>query len=446
MQTVRLLPTPRLLLLAVFPLFLWAASSLTPFLWVFALLGALAAVGLAVRDWQQSLKPDQFSVDRAHNRKFTIREQNEVKLIVQNHADQPIQLTLRDGLPPTFQANASALAHDVSLDAFRQTAVSYRVKPTRRGEYGFGPIAVQWRSPWGLFVQQMTLPVFSEAKVYPSLLEIKLYDKLIRQGNTIYSGVRRHSFSGEGGDFEQLRDYLPDDDYRRINWNATAKYGRPITMEFSPERSQNVIVMVDTGRRMLSRPLGEARTTRLDLIINAVLMFSFVAISRADRVGLLTFDEKVNRYMAPRSGMGQFYRLVEAMHDVEASLAEPDYSQALRYLQANRQNRSLILLLTDPTGQEAAQGLVGHLGAFYPRHLPICVVLSDPAVLDAAGRRPYSVDAIYQRAVAEQIMHERQLWLSRLNQRGVQTLDVPAYQLTASVINRYLELKNSGKF
>jgi uncharacterized protein (DUF58 family) len=285
----------------------------------------------------------------------------------------------------------------------------------------------------------------SKAKVYPNLLEIRLYDQLARQGRMDAAGLRPLRHAGEGGEFEQLRDYLPDDDYRRISWTATARHGKPITVDYSPERSQNIMVVVDTGRRMMSRPLGEARTTRLDLIINAVLMFSYVAIARSDRVGLLTFDSQVHRYLPPRGGMGQFYQLVEALHDVEGQPVEPNYQQALRYLQAQRQNRSLVMLLTDPTGQDAAQELVGQLGAFYPRHLPMCVVLSDPAVLDAAQRQPYSTDAIYQRAVAEQILDERQLWLNRLHQRGVHTLDVPAHHLTAAVVNKYLEMKAGAR-
>ena len=446
MSNTRLIPTPRLLLLVLIPPLLWTVSGSVRFLVFVGWLALFTVVALIIYDIRNSIQAEQIHISREHNRKLSIRENNPVALIIRN--DSPYQLTvnLKDGVPFAFRGGQLSKSLSAELEGFAQKRLNYQIKPTRRGEYGLGPVVVRWLSNWKFFYKQARFPVFTDAKVYPSLLQIKLYEQLIRKGNSMYAGSRRYNFSGDAGEFEQLRDYLPDDDYRRISWTATAKYGRPITMEFSPERAQNIMLVVDTGRRMLSRPLGEARTTRLDLIINAVLMFSYVALSRADRVGLLTFDKKVHRYLSPQSGMGQFYRLVESMHDVEASLDEPDYGNALRFLQANRQNRSMVLMMTDPTGQEAAQGLIEHLGAFYPRHLPICVVLSDPAVLDAAGRRPYSLDAIYQRAVADQIIHERQLWLSRLNQRGVQTLDVPAYELTASVINRYLELKDSGRF
>jgi uncharacterized protein (DUF58 family) len=174
-------------------------------------------------------------------------------------------------------------------------------------------------------------------------------------------------------------------------------------------------------------------------------MFSFTAITRGDRVGLLLFDDKIRTYLPPRPGDGQFYLIVEALYDAQGQPVDPNYALALRYVRAQRQRRSLLVLLTDPGSQAGAEGLVSQLGAFYPHHLPLCVTLSDTAVLEAAHRPPYSVQSIYERAVAEQILDQRQLWLERLHQRGVMTLDVPAYHLTSAVINKYLELKEHGR-
>lgn len=439
------IPTPRLLLLLLLPLLLVVTAVWLPLLgWLSGLLW-LAVGYTAVQDARRTATPQQIRVQRYHHRKLAIRADNAIELTIANDSAQPLALTLRESLPDTFKIARAEQVLQADLPPQQQVRLVYQVQPTRRGEYRIGPLLARWPSRWGLFERQATFDMETQAKVYPNLLEIRLYDELARQGRMDAAGLRPLRQSGEGGEFEQLRDYVPDDDYRRISWTATARHGKPITVEYSPERSQNIMIVVDTGRRMVSRPLGEARTTRLDLIINAVLMFGYVAIARGDRVGLMTFDNQVHRYLPPRGGMGQFYRLVEALHDVEGQLVEPDYGLALRYLQAQRQNRSLIMLLTDPTGQEAANGLVGQLGAFYPRHLPMCVVLSDPAVLDASQRRPYSTDAIYQRAVAEQILDERRLWLNRLQQRGVHTLDVPAHQLTAAVVNKYLEMKAGAR-
>lgn len=439
------LPTPRALLLLLLPLPLLGAAEFVPLLgWVAVLLWA-GAVGLFVLDWRSTPAAAALTVSRYHHRKLPINDESVVELTVANETAVALRVQVRDEVPVEFRQRRQDRVLAVGLKPHGAVTLRYPVKPTYRGEYTFGNVNLRWGSVYGLFQRQSAYPIETTAKVYPNLLEIRQYQALARQGHTIHTGIRLLRHLGESGEFEQLRDYLPDDDYRRIDWKATARYGRPITTEFSPERSQNIILLVDTGRQMRSRPLGAARTTRLDLVINAVLLFSYVAISRRDRVGVLTFDDTVQRYLPPQTGMGQFYRVVETLHDVQAGMSEVNYGRALRYVQIQQQSRSLIVLLTDPAGPEAARGLVHQLGAFYPRHLPLCVTLSDPMVLQTAQRAPYSTEAIYQRAVAEQIMDERQLWLDQLRQQGVVTLDVPAYQLTAQVINKYLELKEAAR-
>ncbi|MFO7537421.1 MAG: DUF58 domain-containing protein, partial [Chloroflexota bacterium] len=391
-------PTPRSLLLLLFPLLLLSAATL--FVWLLWAAAAvlLAGIGLLWLDLRQTTKPAALTVRRDHHRKLTLRRDNPVEIIIENQAERPLFVQVRDEVPQSFKLSSALLSG--WLNGRSQLHLIYQVEPTRRGEYPFGHINLRWTSRLGLFMRQAAYPAQTGAKVYPSLLPIRQYERMARRGQMLHSGLRPLRRAGEGGEFEQLREYLPDDDYRRISWSATARHGKPITMDLTPERSQNIILMLDVGQQMLTRPLGVAHTSRLDLVLNAVLMFSYVALSSGDRVGLLLFDDQLQRYLPPRAGMGHFYTLLEALYDAQARPVEPNYGRALRYLYAQRQSRALILLLTDPTSQEAAQGLVGQLGAFYPRHLPLCVTLSDPAVLEAAQRRPYSTDLIYQRAMA----------------------------------------------
>lgn len=439
------LPTQRALLLALLPLTALAAAEFWP-LAAALIPPLLLGSGLLLwRDVRRTPRPADLHVRREHHRKLSLNVENPIDLVLENRGGTAVFVQIRDEVPATFCRSARDKLLRAQLPPRQQKTLTYSVKPTRRGEHAFERVHLRWESVLGLFTRQTVIPLTTEAKVYPNLLQIREYDELARRGQIAYSGLRPMRSLGDAGEFEQLRDYLPDDDYRRISWKATARYGRPITVDFSPERSQNIVLLVDTGRQMMSRPLGVARTTRLDLIVNAVLLFSHVAIARGDRVGILTFDERVHRYLPPRAGHGQFYSVVESLYDATARPVETNYATALQYLQTQRLTRALIVLLTDPAGEEAADGLVAHLGAFYPHHLPLCVTLSNPTVLDTARLPPYSMDVLYQRAVAEQILDDRQLWLNRLRQRGVQTLDVPAYELTGAVINRYLEMKEYGR-
>lgn len=442
--TTPILPTLRLLFLLLAIALMWAVSGLVPALTIVTPLLILWLTAVLVVDWRRSPRSDVIDLSRDHHYKMGLGSENLVTIVVQNRFERPLDLIIRDEPPVDLRITKGSNNLAVRVEARGQVRLQYDVRPTRRGNHSFGDINVRWTSLLGLFVRQAIVPTASSVKVYPNLLKISQSVRLSQLGR-INEGLRRSRMIGELGIFEQLRDYVPDDDFRRINWKATAKRGKLIASDYSPERSQNVIILVEMGQQMMTRPLGVARTTRLDLVINAVLMFAYTAVSRGDRVGLLLFDDKVRHYLPPRSGEGQFYYVVEALYGVQGRAVEPNYAAALGYLRAQRQRRSLLVLLTDPGGQELADSLVGQLGAFYPSHLPLCVTLSDIAVLEAGKRAPYSSQSIYERAVAEQIIDQRQLWLHKLQQQGVMSLDVPAYHLTSAVINKYLELKDRGR-
>ncbi len=438
------LPTARLLFLLLAVALMWAVSGLVPVLTAVPFILLIWVVAALVADWRRTPEADVLSLRREHFYKMGLGSEHLVTVVVESVFERPLQLIIRDETPADLRLIKGSNQFGVQIEPRGKIQLQYEVRPTRRGNHHFGALNVRWVSVLGLFMRQTAVSAATQVKVYPNLLKINQSARLTQLGR-VRDGLRHSRMIGDMGVFEQLREYVPDDDFRRINWKATAKRGKLITSEYSPERSQNVIILVEMGQQMMTRPLGVARTTRLDLVINAVLMFAYTAVTRGDRVGLLLFDDKVRHYLPPRSGEGQFYYVVEALYGVEGRSVEPNYGAALGYLRAQRQRRSLLVLLTDPGGQELADELVGQLGAFYPSHLPLCVTLSDIAVVEAGQRAPYSVQSLYERAVAEQIIDQRKLWLHRLQQRGVMTLDVPAYQLTSSVINKYLELKDRGR-
>lgn len=440
-------PTWRSLFLLLLALLCLALS----YFWVWLLLGVVVVTAVTISllraDIRQTPGPAGFTLQRQHNGQMTLSQPSPVTVLLENQTRQAVDVEVWDAVPLWLTPlHVRRSPHwMVTLKPDGRADFPYQVRPIRRGDHTFGNLTLRWTSVWGLFMRQATYPAPTQVKVYPNLLQIRQYEQLARHGRQIQIGLRQSQQFGSGSEFEQLRDYVPDDDYRRISWKATARHGKPITVDFSPERSQNIVLLVDVGRRMGTRPLGIARTTRLDLVINAVLMFSYVALKRGDRVGMLTFAGQIHRYIPPRSGASQLTFLIEGLYNVEPQADDPDYGRAFHYLQTQRQRRSLIVLLTDPTRQEAVELLAPQLGAFYPHHLPLCITLSDPNVLAAAQRSPYSMDAIQERALAEQILDERLMWRSLLERRGVMTMDIPAYHLTAGLLNKYLELKGQTR-
>jgi uncharacterized protein (DUF58 family) len=183
------------------------------------------------------------------------------------------------------------------------------------------------------------------------------------------------------------------------------------------------------------------RMAKLDYAVNAVLLLAYVATGKGDKVGLMTFADQVDFFMSPHQGRGQFYRMLEALYGIEAQPVEPDYRRALNYLALQQRRRALVVVFTDLSGGVSMQSLLSHVSVLARRNLPLVVTISDPDIHAAAQQIPHDSLSTYQRAAAAGLLEERQVTLDRLRRQGVLTLDVPANQLSLSVINRYLELK-----
>ena len=193
---------------------------------------------------------------------------------------------------------------------------------------------MRWDGVLGLIIRQARFAAAADVKVYPNLLDIRKYELLVRKGQLQEMGLRHTRVLGSGTEFERLREYQLDDEFRRIDWKAMARRGKPITREFETERSQNVVCVLDIGRLMRS-PVQDASgqsLAKVDYAVNAVLMLSYVAGLRGDKVGLLAFADQVTHYLAPKLGKGQFYRMLALLYAIESQPVESDYTKAFTYL------------------------------------------------------------------------------------------------------------------
>ena len=431
-----MLLTRRTLFLLLLAAPLIGASALAPSLLAVAVgYGGLVLLML-LADWLVSPAPADFELARESDSKLSLGAWNPVTVTLRNQSRYAVRLAVRDEPPTAFAADAHVLEGNVEPHAI--LTLSYRVRPPRRGDYTFGSLNLRYRGVLGLVVRQARYPAPARVKVYPNLLDIRKYEILMRKAQLYELGLRNARIFGAGTEFERLRDYQPDDEYRKIHWKATARRGKPITMEYETERSQTIVTLIDVGRMMRS-PVGDL--AKVDYAINTALMLAYVAGLKGDRVGLLTFADQVGGYLAPRRGKGQFYRMLETLYAVQSQPAAPDYQRAFGYLAAKNKKRSLVVVFTDLGDADAARELVTYVAQLWPRHLPLCVTISDPALTGLAGAPAHDSVGVYQRAVAEKLLNERQVVLETLSRHGVLTLDVPAEKLTVAVINKYLELK-----
>lgn len=399
----------------------------------YALLLALALTDLMLFPPLESLK-----VERDVEERLTAGTQIAVRLNVRSSSPVPLYLELRDSPPEVFQSDLTAPSIVLRLrPAFQQT-ITYHLTPRARGDYAFGDLYVRVRGRLGMMHRLGRIAATLPVKVYPNWSEAIHFDLASRRGRMQQTGFRRMRLQGPGGEFESLRDYLPDDEQRRIDWKATARRGKLVTRQYQAERSQCVLLALDVGRTMAAEIDG---VRKLDYVINAALRLAAAATQADDRVGLLVFSDRVKTYLPPRKGHAQVYAILEALYNVEAGLDEPDYRGALAYLQARWRRRSLVVCFTDLWDPDSSRQTIAELAALQPRHLAAAVTLLDTPLLRAAEQAPVSAAAIYRKAVALQMLDDRHHANAALRQRGVLVIDAPADRLSAELISRYLEVK-----
>jgi uncharacterized protein (DUF58 family) len=394
------------------------------------------AIALAIVDHRATPAPGRIPVVRVADPQLSIGVSNRVTLRVTNPFARPLRLLLADSVPVSFDVDHR---RSPLVVAPRNAAeIEYAARPHHRGTFSFGDIHVRLRGPLDLIERQGRVTATAPANVYPDLHEIRRYEVTLRRGLAYDAGQRRARVPGAGTVFERLREYLPDDDPRSISWTATARRGKPITVESETERQQRILRLLDAGR-MMSSTLGGL--TKLDHAVNTALMLCYVATAKGDEVGLLGFADTVRSYALPRRGRKQFLRLTEELRRLEVTTTEPDYRAAFEFLRARTARRALVVLFTDLVSDEASRALVAAVTRLAGNNLVLCCLLADPQLAEVATKVPSSTTELYERVVAEDVQEARARALAILRRRGVHTIDVPAERLTVATIQRYLELK-----
>ena len=410
---------------------------------------------VSVIDYATNPLLGQLEVTRQMNSKFSLAVENVVTLKVVNRSRHPLRLCIKDDFPDAFFYDA--VLHECRVPPMQHVDISYRLTPLRRGVYGFADIHLQGWGVLGLIVRRRRIPAAAEIKVYPNLQAVRQYELLVKRGMLHHIGLKSSRQFGEGTEMERLREYSPDDDFRRIDWNATARQRKPIVREFETERNQDIVIMLDTGRLMASPILLETDTLttpettsqkamlKLDYAINTTLMTAYVSMLKGDKVGLIAFADSVHQYLSPKPGKKQFLTMLEAIYALPVHPVEPDFREAFKYLALKQRRRALIILFTDILDSDSAEGIAAYVSQLSKHHLVVCVTLTDSGIVELAEQRTENSKSVYQKAIAERLLQEKHATLEILRRQGVITIDVPAHQLTMAVVNKYLELKAKSR-
>jgi uncharacterized protein (DUF58 family) len=396
---------------------------------------------LCFLDFALAPRADELGVERRVPSVLSSGVPVPVELLFTSKAHRPLRGVWQDTPPVALRADEGTRRGRFALSSTRrqQTAI-YRLSPETRGDFRFGDVSVRLLGPWGLCFRQVQVPLPFEVKVYPDLRALSRDALLTAGAENDVSRVRTLKGS-EGREFESLRDYRSGDDFRAIDWKATARRAKPVVRVHQPEQNQPVLLLLDCGRHMAGRVHGRRK---LDHAVDACLRLARVCLEAGDHVGVVAFARSVHSLLMPRKGVAQLRALAHALYRVDARLEESDYVLAIDTAFQRQHKRTLAVLFTDLMDPQTSAALIRPTLRLRPRHVPFVVSLHDEALSRAATASPEGVHDAYARQVASGLEEEYRRTTIELRHAGAQVVRAPARTLSASAINQYLELKRRG--
>ncbi|NUQ65041.1 MAG: DUF58 domain-containing protein [Pirellulales bacterium] len=404
-------------------------------LWLVVVLDALVGAAVAVDLFTLPYRRD-FSVERHTQRIASLRKRHPVTLTVSNQACRPRAVEVRDGVPHILHPAPAEFVE--AIPARSRLTRDYVLRPGRRGAFRIEIVHLRATSRWKLWTRLLDYPCESTVHVYPDMKQLGQYALLARTNRLSLMGVRRTRRIGMDHEFERLRDYTPDDNYKHIDWRATARRQKLTVKDYQSSQSQRIVFLVDCGRMMTNEAAG---LSLLDHALNAILMLGYVALRQGDSVGLLAFSDEIHGYIPPRGGMAQMNRFLHAAFDRFPRLVESRYDEAFRYLASHCRKRSLVVLITNVIDEVNSNQIERYLSNLVGRHLPLGVLLRDRRLFEAVEVEQPHGPMLFRAAAAAEILTWRHQVLADLAGKGVLALDVFPEEMTAPLINRYLEIK-----
>jgi len=408
--------------------------------WLRLLVANGALVVLAAVDWLRCARPGAIEVARQLPKAISLGGTGEIGWTVRApQARHDVRLALADDLAPSLHASTRRFAAHVPAGG--TVTASATLRPGRRGRFLLRHVVVRVHGPFRLVSRQGTIVAPATLKVLPRYRSRERAEALARS-RVLDVGLRLARGRGTGTEFEQLREYTPDDETRRMDWAATARTGRPIVRAYRAERNQTVVVLLDNGRVMAGRVDG---VPRVEHAMDACMALTTVAIHLADRVGLVTFDRQVRAIVPPSHRKDQLGLMSDAMYDLEPELAESDYLGAFVQATARFRRRALYVVFTELASAALDEGLLPALPVLVRHHVVLVASVRDPDVLAWAQDAAPDPDAAYRRAAAVTALAERDRSAALLRSRGAIVVDLPPDDLAMGVAEAYLRVKATGR-
>lgn len=399
------------------------------------LLTVLIAVG-AILDFLVSPSPRNVEVRRDCSEVMSVGARNAVRIHLTNRNRTSIMVEYHD--EPPAPCTIYDLPARVRIPAGKEATITYHVQPNHRGKNTFKQCFLRASSRLGLWTLTSNRMMKQPISVFPDIQAVHKVELLARQNRLAEAGVRMSRLRGRGNEFDRLREYNREDEYRNIDWKATARHQNLISREYVIERNQNLLFLLDCGRSMCNTEDG---ISHFDRALNAAILLSYVALRQGDTVGMLACSNRVERWVPPVRGTGGIQSLIRQTYDLESRYEASDYGLMVEQLRMRYRKRSLIILLTHALDEVHLRSIGRHMRQLQRPHLVLGAFLQNVLLHERLSMIPKTDLEAFQIAAAADMMAAQSLQISHLEKSGLLVTDSLPDRLSADVISQYLEIK-----
>jgi uncharacterized protein (DUF58 family) len=367
-------------------------------------------------------------------------DENELGVYCENWYPFNISIGIIDEIP--FQFQKRDIWFKTTLKPHERKLISYSLRPTKRGEYEFGDIRVYAKSPLGLIRRRYTFQQSETLPVYPSFLQMRKYELMAISNRLTDIGIKKIRRIGHSLEFEQVKNYVAGDDYRTINWKATARQGNLMVNSYTDEKSQHVYCIIDKSRAMKMPFEG---LSLLDYAINASLVLSSVALIKEDKAGLITASEKIGAVIPADRKSSQLNKILEVLYKERTRYLETNMELLYSTVRTVIKQRSLVVFFTNYESMNALNRQLPYLKRIAKFHLLLVVFFENTELKTLSEKQATDLEGIYIKTVAEKFAYDKKLIVKELAKYGIQSILSAPQNLTVNTINKYLELKAKQK-
>jgi uncharacterized protein (DUF58 family) len=397
-------------------------------------------LALALVDLALAADPARMGVERTAPAVIGLGREATLAWRVSNPYRRPVSVLVADQLAPSLRAGRRRFG--LRVPRLGAAMASTVVRPTRRGRFTPTEVDVRTAGPLGLAARQKRRHLPAQIRVYPPFRSREEAELRVERARILEVGLRSAKGRGSGTEFEQLREWTPDDETRRLDWAATARTGKPIVRTYRAERNQTVIILLDNGRVQAGQVEG---VPRVEHATDAALLLTYLTTRLGDRCGLVAYDQSVRAVVPPSHKPGQLGRVTEAVFDLEPALVESDHRTAFSEALARFRRRALFVILTDLSSAAVTETLLPALPLLARRHVVLVGSVRDPEVVGWAMATPTDASAVYLKAAAVTALDERDAVAARLRARGAIVVDEVPGRIAPALGDAYLDVKARGR-